>query len=329
MDTKKDGFARLFSLWMGLGDWIGSHLMLVVPMGVAIGVLFPQVLLPLKPLVPTFFAVMTFQNSLSNNLAAMRTAVRQPWIIVITILTVHLAMPLLVFALASLLFGPASPTVAGVVLEYTVPIGASTIMWIGMFSGDIALGLSILLVSSLISPVTIPWTLELLVGTTVQIDALGLMGSMAYMVAIPALLATILNEATHGWAKRVAFPATTPVSRLLLPVIVATNATGISEPIRHLTPRLTAIMLVMLGFAVGAFLLGMFLSRRMCADDDGRFVSVSFSCGIRNVTAGAVLASQFFGPEVMFPAIIATPFQQVLAAVFGRIMSRTLNRHAT
>ncbi len=321
MGTKNES-TRPFSLWMGLGEWIGAHLMLIVPAGVVIGVLFPQVLLPLKPLVPTFFAIMTFQNSLSNNLTAMRAAVQRPWIIIITILMVHLAMPLLVFALASLLFGPTSPTVAGVVLEYTVPIGASTIMWIGMFAGEVALGLCTLLVSTLISPFTIPLTLKLLVGAAVEIDALGMMGSMAYMVALPALVATVFNEASHGWAQRKLAPATTPVSRLLLPVIVGTNATGISEPLHHLTPTLVGIMILMLCFAIGSFLVGMVIARRLSRGNEERFVAVSFCCGIRNVTAGAVLASQYFGPEVMFPAIIATPFQQVLAALFGRIMER-------
>ena len=321
-----NGRARVLSLWMGMGNWIGSHLMLIVPAGVAIGVLFPQVLLPLKPLVPTFFAIMTFQNSLSNNLAAMRTAVRRPWVIAVTILTIHLAMPLLVFAVASLLFGPTSPTVAGVVLEYTVPIGASTIMWIGMFAGEVALGLSTLLVSTLISPVTIPLTLQLLVGATVEIDAVGMMTSMAYMVALPALVATAFNEASQGWAQRTLAPATTPVSRLLLPLIVATNATGISEPLHNLTPALVGIMVLMLCFAIGSFLAGMALAYRLSKGSEARFVALSFSCGIRNVTAGALLASQYFGPEVMFPAIIATPFQQVLAAAFGRIMRFALER---
>lgn len=316
--------SRAYVLWQSLGAFIGEHLMLIVPAGVVIGVLFPQVLLPIKPLVPTFFAIMTLQNSLSNDLRAMRVALQRPAALLITVLVVHVCMPLLTFALSSLLFGPQSPTVAGVVLEYTVPIGASTVMWVGMFSGELALGLSTLMVSTLISPVTIPWTLQLLVGTTVQIDTLGMMGSMVYMVAIPALVATAFNELSGGWAKRVVAPATTPVSRLLLPLIVATNATGISEPLRHLTPRLTAIMLVMLAFAIGAFVIGMVLARWLSKGDDARFVAVSFSCGIRNVTAGAVLASQYFGPEVMFPAIIATPFQQVLAAIFGRIMKRTL-----
>lgn len=308
--------------WIALGDFIGAHLMVIVPVGVAIGVLMPQALLPLKPLVPTFFAIMTFQNSLSNDLSAMRVALRRPSAILVTLLVVHVAMPLAVFGLSTLIFGAGSATVAGVVLEYTVPIGASTIMWIGMFSGELALGLSTLLASTLISPFSIPLTLKLLVGTVVEIDVWGMMSNMAYMVAVPALVATVFNEVSHGWAKRELAPATTPVSRLLLPVIVATNATGISEPLHHLTPRLVGIMALMLLFAVGSFLLGMTIARRLSRNNDARFVAVSFCCGIRNVTAGAVLASQYFGPEVMFPAIIATPFQQVLAALFGRIMER-------
>ena len=317
------------SLWQRIGTFIGAHLMVIVPAGVIVGVLFPQTLLPIKPLIPTFFAIMTFQNSLSNDLAAMRVAVRRPWPIIITLLVVHLLMPLAVFGIASLIFGAGSATVAGVVLEYTVPIGASTIMWIGMFSGELALGLATLLVSTLVSPFTIPLTLKVLVGTTVQIDTLGMMGNMAYMVAIPALLATVLNEVSHGWAQRTLAPATTPLSRLLLPIIVATNATGIAEPLRHLTPQLVGIMALMLGLAVGSFLVGMALARMLSKGDESRFVSLSFSCGIRNVTAGAVLAAQYFGPEVMFPAIIATPFQQVLAALFGNLMQRMLARRGS
>ena len=318
----------LMGAWLALGRWIGAHLMVVVPAGVALGVLFPQLLLPIKPFIPVLFAIMTFQNSLGNDLRSLRNALANPLILVAILLMVHVAMPLVTFSAASLLFGVASPTVAGVVLEYSVPIGASTVMWIGMFSGELALGISTLLVSTLLSPFTIPAAMQLLVGTTVEVDALGMMGDMAYMVAVPALVSTVFNELSHGWAKQVLAPATTPISRLALPLIVATNATGIAEPVRHLTPRLVGIMLLMLCFAIGSFLVGMALARRLAKDDEERFVAISFLCGIRNVTAGAVLASQYFGPEVMFPAIIGTPFQQVLAATFGRIMERSLAKHA-
>ena len=316
------------SAWQALGRWIGAHLMVVVPACVVLGVTFPQVMLPIKLYVPILFAIMTFQNSLGNEASAMRKTLAHPLALALILLTVHVAMPLVTFCAANLVFGVGSPTVAGVVLEYSVPIGASTVMWVGMFAGDLALGLSALLVSTLLAPFSIPLTLKLLVGTTVEVDALGMMGDMAYMVAVPALVSTVFNELSHGWAKQVLAPATTPISRLALPLIVATNATGIAEPVRHLTPRLVGIMLLMLCFAIGSFLVGMALARRLAKDDEERFVAISFLCGIRNVTAGAVLASQYFGPEVMFPAIIGTPFQQVLAATFGRIMERSLAKHA-
>lgn len=313
-----------YKAWTKMGDFVARHLMVIVPLGVAIGILFPQALLPLKPCVPVFFAVMTFQSSLSNDLGAMGHALRRPLALVVAILLVHLVLPSVTYLISSLIFGFGSPTVAGVVLEYSVPIGASSVMWVGMFSGEIALGLSALLVSTMLSPFTIPATMKLLVGASVEIDAVGMMTNMAFMVALPALLATVFNEVTRGWAKETLAPATTPLSRLLLPLIVATNATGISEPMRHLTPVLVGIMLLMLLFAIGSFIAGMLVARLLSPGDRARFVAISFSCGIRNVTAGAVLASQYFGPEVMYPAIIATPFQQVLAAAFGRIMERML-----
>ena len=320
---QQDSMSPAYAAWLALGSFIGSHLMLIVPSGVALGVLMPQLLLPVKPYVTLLFAVMTFQNSLGNDLRSMRKALERPLVPLAILLLVHVVMPLVTYGAACLIFGSASPTVAGVVLEYSVPIGASTVMWISMFGGELALGLSALLASTLLAPFTIPLTLQLLVGATVEVDALGMMGDMLQMIALPALAATLLNELSHGWAKRRLAPATTPISRIILPVIVSTNATGIAGYLHNLTPRLIGIIAFMLAFAVLSFVVGMGLAR-MLSQDDERFVAVSFSCGIRNVSAGAVLASQYFGPEVMFPAVIGTLFQQFLAASFGKVMERAL-----
>lgn len=323
--TSQGAGNRMMAAWLGLGRWIGSHLMVIVPAGVAVGVLFPQLLQPVKPYVSLLFSVMTFQNSLSNDLGSMKKALRQPLVLVAVLLMVHLAMPLVTYGAACAIFGASSPTVVGVVLEYSVPVGASTVMWVAMFGGELALGLSALLASTLMAPFTIPLTLKLLVGATVEVDALGMMADMAFMIALPALAATVLNELTHGWAhERLAEP-TTPISRIILPIIVSTNATGIAIYLHNLTLRLVGIIVFMLVFAVLSFVFGMMLARRLSKDSE-RFVAISFSCGIRNVSAGAVLASQYFGPEVMFPAVIGTLFQQFLAALFGHVMERVLQR---
>lgn len=312
---------HLLHTWMELGRFISSHLMLIVPAGVALGVAFPQLLMPVRPFVPLLFAIMTFQNSLNNDLRSMLDVVRRPRELLVSLAMVHVVIPIATFCVASLVFGAGSPTVAGVVLEYTVPVGSSTIMWISMFSGDVALGLAALLVSTLISPLTIPLTLQLLVGTSVEVDALGMLGDMTLMVALPALAGTIVNELTSGRAAREWVPPTNTISRLLLPLIVSTNATGISGYLRNLTPQLAGITLFMLLCSVLSFVVGLMVSR-LLAESNERFVAMAFSCGVRNVSAGATLATRYFDAEVMFPAVISTLFQQFLAAAFGRVMER-------
>ena len=84
----------VYAAWLALGAWIGSHLMVIVPAGVAIGVMFPRTLLPIKPFIPLLFAVMTFQNSLGNDLRSMRKALARPQVLAAMLLLVHVIMPL-------------------------------------------------------------------------------------------------------------------------------------------------------------------------------------------------------------------------------------------
>ena len=45
-----------------------------------------------------------------------------------------------------------------------------------------------------------------------------------------------------------------------------------------------------------------------------------YGAGMRNISAGAVIAATSFSGEVLFPVMIGTLFQQVLAALYGKIV---------
>lgn len=49
---------------------------------------------------------------------------------------------------------------------------------------------------------------------------------------------------------------------------------------------------------------------------------MTYLVGMRNISAGAVIAGEYFPGEVMFPVVIGTLFQQVLAAGFGSALRR-------
>ena len=63
------------------------------------------------------------------------------------------------------------------------------------------------------------------------------------------------------------------------------------------------------------------IARFMGQDRDTQ-ISMMYGAGMRNISAGAVIAAAYFPGEVMFPVMIGTLFQQVLAALFGKLLAQ-------
>ena len=55
-------------------------------------------------------------------------------------------------------------------------------------------------------------------------------------------------------------------------------------------------------------------------------VTMAFDCGIRNISAGAVLAVAYLPAEALLPVMIGTLFQQLLAAIVGKTLQRRNER---
>ena len=104
-------------------------------------------------------------------------------------------------------------------------------------------------------------------------------------------------------------------------LVVLTNSTGVAPYVRDLTPTLAAVALFICVFAACGYALGLLAARAMRVSDE-RAVSMTYLVGMRNISAGAVIAGEYFPGEVMFPVVIGTLFQQVLAALFGSLLRR-------
>ena len=158
--------------WVGLGKFLAGHMQVIVPVCVALGVLFPQQIGVLKPIVPTLFAFMTFQGALSNTFHQVAEVFRRPLHLILALFVSAVIIPIAAYAMGSLFFGSNPNLVCGIVLEYSVPVAVTAFMWISMFGGNGPLALTIILTSSVISPVTIPLTLKILLGATVSIEGM-------------------------------------------------------------------------------------------------------------------------------------------------------------
>ena len=307
--------------WTKLGKTLANHMQFIVPACVVVGVLFPEQIGVLKPFVPTLFALMTFQGALSNTFKQIADVFRRPLPLVIVLFVSAVAIPFTAHLLGSLFFGSSPNLVCGIVLEYSVPVAVTAFMWISMFGGNGSLALTIILVSSVISPVTIPITLKLLLGATVAVDVPKMMGDMAFMIAIPALLGMLVNQFTHGWGHEKLSPALAPACKFMMMGVILSNSTAMSAYVLHMNLQRVAVAAFILCFAVLGFIVGLVIARLMHLPY-GDTATMCFTCGMRNISSGAVIATQYFPGEVVFPVMCGTLFQQILASVIGHLFEK-------
>ena len=307
--------------WQKFGSFISRNMIVIVPLCLVAGIFFPAFFQRFAPYVSPMFAVITFQGSLSNDFGNLKRTFSHPLPMILAILISQLLMPVLGWLLGHLFFTD-TDLICGIVLEYTVPIAVTSTMWVSLYEGNMSLTLGTLLISTCMAPFTIPATLQLLMGATVEVDAAGMILDMLFMIAIPALLGTALNDRTKGRAKQQISPVLAPLARILTILVITTNSTSLSTFIFNLTPELAGV-LVLIGFLASSGYVWGFLAARLMHLKRADAVGMTFLCAMKNISAGAIIAQEYFPAITLFPVMTGTLFNQFFAALFGKLFGRT------
>lgn len=293
---------------------------LVTPLGVVLGFLLGEHISGLKPSVTWLFAFITLAGAMGMNFSDFSHVLKQPLPIFVSIVCSHVAVPLLVYGIGTLLF-PARPVlVIGFVLLYAIPTAVVSYMWSSIFKGDGVLSLTLILVDTLLAPIVTPWTVRLLTHSDIAIDTAGMMLSLLYMVVVPSLCGVSINTFSKGFAKAKVAPYLKPFTKIALLFVVMINASQIAGRLSFEGVFL-AVFFVNILFAASGFLLGYHVARIFRYDRPTQ-ASLTFSVGMRNISAALVLAIDFFPPEASIPVLIGVVIQQTTAALLGKALFR-------
>lgn len=300
--------------------YTGKWMPIIVLFCLCTGIFFSESIGHLTFLVPYVFAFMTFTGALNSNLRQLFHIAQHPLTLLIAFVLIHVAIPLLALGAGHVLFAGHPQFITGTVLEYVVPSAVASVMWCTMSGGNISLTLSILLVDTLAAPLILPFSLHILLGAHVQINIWGMMRDMMWMVTIPALLAMLLNQLTNDRVGKKLSPVMAPYGKLALIFIITVNSTRVASFVRHMNLIQFEVAVVILVLAISGYIAGWFFAF-LLHQDKSMTISMTFGCGMRNISAGAVIAAAYFPPEVMFPVMIGTLFQQALASLFSHCLS--------
>lgn len=311
IENKK--YFRRKSLIDIMNKFLQKNIALLTLISLSLGVIFDEFGHHFLMFVPYLFAFMTFAGSMKMKFSDLNIFYKAPKDILFCMIVLHLIMPVLSYLIANLMFDD-HLLVIGFVMLMCVPTGVTSIIWINVGRGDLPLGLAVVLLDTFLAPVIIPLTMHIVSGETVKINTSDLIMDLILMIVVPTILAIVINEASHGKVPDKIGNRLNPFSRLALFGIIFVNGGAIAPYMKDFSIELFIIIAVVFVVVVSGYVISSVMSHFMQCSY-ARHVSITFLCGMRNISTGVIVATTYFPPKVALPVAFGMLFQQLLASI--------------
>jgi BASS family bile acid:Na+ symporter len=244
-----------------------------------------------------------------------RIVLSRPKDILLGCLAQFTVMPLLALAL-TWAFSLPKELALGVILVGCCPGGTASNVITYLAKGDLALSVGMTATSTLLAPILTPFLVWLLAGTMVEVDTVGMLLSIVYVVIAPIVAGLLCQHFLPRLTKGVVpyLPACSSVTiAVVVGIIVSHNAD------RLLVGGLLVVVVVMLhnvcGLAIG-YLLG-----RLLALPDAKRRAISIEVGMQNSGLASSLATLHFAayPLATIPGAIFSVWHNISGALVARL----------
>lgn len=267
---------------------------------VGLGLLVPGPGLLIKPYISYLLILLMTLSLLNITLTDIKNAFTHRRVYLVVALT--LLTPLLAWT-AKPFLDPLS--FAGLVLATAVPAGVSIVFICTLCKGNPADALSITSLSHVLSIITVPLLLLLLVGQAVPIDITAIITSLLTFILIPLILAQLARPLLKQYQPIVLPLSTTSLVLIIWGIVAPTRAHILSDIHAFLALSGIAVACMLAAFCIG-WLIGKTKRNR---------ITYSISASYKNYTLATVIALSVFGEVAALAAVSYTIFNNVLFAL--------------
>ncbi|MDC3417151.1 bile acid:sodium symporter family protein [Aquibacillus salsiterrae] len=299
-----------------ISSFVGSTFAIWVLLFAVLSFLIPSGFTWIVAYIVPLLGIIMFGMGLTLSANDFKEVFRRPKDVAIGVVGQFTIMPLLAFALASIL--PVSPEVAvGVILVGSCPGGTSSNVMTFLSKGDTALSVSITAVSTILAPILTPLLVLLFASQWLSVSAGSLFVSIVKIVLIPIILGllvkTLLGEKIEAGVK--ALPL---VSVIGIVAIVAAVVGANQEKIAETGGIIFAIVVL---HNVLGYLIGYGLAKLMKMDPAKRR-AISIEVGMQNSGLGATLATAHFSPLAAVPSAIFSVWHNISGPIIATIFRK-------
>ena len=302
-----------------LCDYISKYMGVMVLVVAAVALFWPASFLCIDTwAINPMLGVIMFGMGLTLSPQDFRIVLSRPKDILIGCLAQFTVMPLLALGL-SWAFALPKELALGVILVGCCPGGTASNVITYLAKGDLALSVGMTATSTLLAPLLTPLLVWLLAGTMVQVDTIGMLLSIVYVVIAPIAVGLIFQRYLPQFTKAIVpyLPAFSSIAiALVVGIIVAHNAD------RLLVGGLIVVLVVILhnlcGLSLG-YVIGRLLNL-----PEAKKRAISIEVGMQNSGLASSLATLHFAgyPLATIPGAIFSVWHNISGALVARIYAR-------
>ena len=266
--------------------------------------------------------VIMFGMGLTLSPQDFRIVFSRPRDVLVGCLAQFTIMPFMAWLLTKA-FSLSADLALGVILVGCCPGGTASNVITYLAKGDLALSVGMTATSTVLAPFMTPFLTWLLAGTLVDVNTLGMLQSIVYVVIAPILGGLLIQHFLPGFTKRaVAYlPAfSTLVIAFVVGIVVGHNAS------RLLMGGLLVIIVVMLHNLSG-LALGYSIGRMLSLSHEKR-AAISIEVGMQNSGLASSLATLHFAafPMATIPGAIFSVWHNISGALVAKVYSMKAQR---
>lgn len=295
-----------------LCKYISDYMGLLVLVAALLALAFPSALQQIRPtVINPMLGVIMFGMGLTLNLQDFKIVFSRPKDVVIGCLAQFTVMPLLAWGLAWA-FNLDEALALGVVLVGCCPGGTASNVITYLAKGDLALSVGMTGVSTLLAPLLTPLLTWALAGKSVNVDVVGMLLSILWVVILPIVAGLIVKWLWPKFTEKTIdyLPALSSiVIALIVAIIIAANANKL------MAGGLIIVVVVMLhnicGLSLG-YLIG-----RVLGLAGAKQKAISIEVGMQNSGLASSLATIHFAayPLATIPGAIFSVWHNISGAM--------------
>ncbi|MDO4736356.1 MAG: bile acid:sodium symporter family protein [Bacteroidia bacterium] len=304
---------KLIAQWMGALILLTAIFALIIP--APLGQISTKAINPL-------LGVIMFGMGLTLTTADLGIIRKRPEEILVGCLAQFTIMPTIAWILVKV-FSLPDDLAIGVILVGCCPGGTASNVITYLSKGDLALSVGMTAVSTIVAPLLTPFLIWAFAGTITQIDTVGMLLSIIYVVIGPIVCGVLCQKFLPTFTKKalVYLPAfSTVMIMFVVGIIVSHNAEKV------LSGGLLVVIVVIL-HNLGGLFIGYLMGKLLKLPLNKR-VAVSIEVGMQNSGLASSLAVIHFAyaPLASIPGAIFSVWHNISGAIMARVYSKKIEK---